>query len=198
MLARLCSKSFKLGFSHTLIKNFQMYKLDLEKAEEPEIKLPRVVGSLRNQGNSRNTSINTSAWLTTKPFNMWITTNWKILRDGSIRLPYLSTEKLVMLVRKQQLKPDMEKWTCSRLRKENDKSVYCHPVYLFIFILFIFIVVNFVVHWNETAMGLHVFPILIPPSHLPLHPIPLGLPSAPGPSACLMHPTWAGDLFHPR
>ena len=37
-----------------------------------------------------------------------------------------------------------------------------------------------------------------PPSHLPLHLIPLGLPSAPGPSTCLMHPTWAGDLFHPR
>ena len=37
-----------------------------------------------------------------------------------------------------------------------------------------------------------------PPSYLPLHPIPLGLPSAPGPSACLMHPTWAGDLPHPR
>ena len=36
-----------------------------------------------------------------------------------------------------------------------------------------------------------------PPSHLPLHPIPLGLPSAPAPSTCLMHPTWAGDLFHP-
>ena len=35
-----------------------------------------------------------------------------------------------------------------------------------------------------------------PPSHLPLHPIPL--PNAPGPSTCLMHPTWAGDLFHPR
>ena len=36
------------------------------------------------------------------------------------------------------------------------------------------------------------------PSHLPFHPIPLGLPSAPGPSTCLMHPTWAGDLFHYR
>ena len=36
------------------------------------------------------------------------------------------------------------------------------------------------------------------PSHLPLYPIPLGLPSAPGPCTCLMHPTWAGDLFHPR
>ena len=37
-----------------------------------------------------------------------------------------------------------------------------------------------------------------PPSHLPLHPIPLGLPSAPDPSTCLIRPTWAGDLFHPR
>ena len=35
------------------------------------------------------------------------------------------------------------------------------------------------------------------PSHLPLHPIPLGLPNAPAPSTCLMHPAWAGDLFHP-
>ena len=37
-----------------------------------------------------------------------------------------------------------------------------------------------------------------PPSHLPLHPIPLGLRSAPGPGTCLMHPTRAGDLFHHR
>ena len=37
-----------------------------------------------------------------------------------------------------------------------------------------------------------------PPYHLPPHPIPLGIPSAPGPSTCLMHPTRAGDLFHPR
>ena len=36
------------------------------------------------------------------------------------------------------------------------------------------------------------------PSHIPLHPIPLGLPSAPDLSTCLMHPAWAGDLFHPR
>ena len=36
-----------------------------------------------------------------------------------------------------------------------------------------------------------------PPSRLPPHPIPLSLPSAPALSTCLMHPTWAGDLFHP-
>ena len=46
--------------------------------------------------------------------------------------------------------------------------------------------------------GFTCIPHSDPPSHLPLHPIPLGLPSAPGPSSCLMHPTWAGDLFHPR
>ena len=36
-----------------------------------------------------------------------------------------------------------------------------------------------------------------PPSHLLPHPIPLGLPSTPALSTCLMHSTWAGDLFHP-
>ena len=46
--------------------------------------------------------------------------------------------------------------------------------------------------------GYTCIPLPNPPSHLPLYPIPLGLPSAPGPSTCLMHPTWAGDLFHPR
>ena len=50
--------------------------------------------------------------------------------------------------------------------------------------------------WN--SHGFTRVPHPDPPSHLPLHPIPLGLPSAPGLSACLMHPPWAGDLFHPR
>ena len=50
--------------------------------------------------------------------------------------------------------------------------------------------------WN--SHGFTCVPHPDPPSHLPLHPLPLGLPSAPGPSACLMHPTGAGDLFHPR
>ena len=50
--------------------------------------------------------------------------------------------------------------------------------------------------WN--SHGFTCVPDPDPPSHLPLYSIPLGLPSAPGPSACLMHPTWAGDLFHPR
>ena len=59
------------------------------------------------------------------------------------------------------------------------------------------IVVVFAIHWHESAMDLHVFPIPIPPSCLPLHPIPLGLPNAPALSIGLMHWIWASDLFHP-
>ena len=39
LLSKVCSKSFNLDFSSMWSKNFQMYKLDLDKAEEPEIKL---------------------------------------------------------------------------------------------------------------------------------------------------------------
>ena len=59
--------------------NFQMFKLYLEKAEEPEIKLPTSVGSLRKQESS------SSALLTMpKPLTVWITTNWKILQEMGI------------------------------------------------------------------------------------------------------------------
>jgi len=51
-----------------------MFKLDLEEAEEPEIKLPTSVGSSKKQESSRKTS--TSALLTMpKPLTVWITTN---------------------------------------------------------------------------------------------------------------------------
>ena len=56
ILAKLCSKSFKLGFSSTWTVKFQMYKLDLEKAEEPEIKLSAFTGPSRKQGSSRKTA----------------------------------------------------------------------------------------------------------------------------------------------
>ena len=64
--------------------NFQMFKLDLEKAEEPEIRLPTSAGSSKKQESSRKTS--TSALLTMpKPLTVWITTNWKILKEMGIR-----------------------------------------------------------------------------------------------------------------
>ena len=60
-----------------------MFKLVLEKAEEPEIKLPTSFGSSKKQESSRKTS--TSALLTMpKPLTVWITTNWKILKEMGI------------------------------------------------------------------------------------------------------------------
>ena len=60
-----------------------MFKLVLEKAEEPEIKLPTSAGSWRKQERSRKTSI--SALLTMpKPLTVWIKTNWRILKEMGI------------------------------------------------------------------------------------------------------------------
>ena len=54
-----------------------MYKLDLEKAEEPEIKFPTFTGSLKKQENSRKKkkASNSAALTMLKPLTVWITTN---------------------------------------------------------------------------------------------------------------------------
>ena len=62
--------------------NFQMFKLDLEKAEESKIKLVTSVGSLKKQESSRK--ISSSALLTMPNLTVWITTNWKILKKMGI------------------------------------------------------------------------------------------------------------------
>ena len=63
--------------------NFLMFKLVLEKAEEQEIKLPTYAGSWKKQESSRKTSI--SVLLTmSKPLTVWITINWKILKEMGI------------------------------------------------------------------------------------------------------------------
>ena len=72
-----------------------MFKLDLEKAEEPEIKLPTSSESQKKQKSSRKTS--TCASLTTlMPLTVWITTDCgEFLRDGNTRPPDLPPEKPV-------------------------------------------------------------------------------------------------------
>ena len=57
--------------------NFQMFKLDLEKAEESEIKLPTSAGSQKKQEDSRKPSTSASL-IKLKPLTVWITTKWKI------------------------------------------------------------------------------------------------------------------------
>ena len=60
-------------------ENFQIFKPDLDKAEEPEIKLPTSIEKARELQEKKKS---TSASLTMlKPLMMWITTNWKILKE---------------------------------------------------------------------------------------------------------------------
>ena len=110
--------------------NFQMYKLDLDKAEEPEIILPTYVGSLKKQESSRKTS--TSALLTMpKPLTVWITKNCgKFLKRWEYQTTWPASWETCMQVRKQQLELDMEQQTGSKSGKEYVKAVYCHPAYL--------------------------------------------------------------------
>ena len=91
-----------------------MLKLVLEKAEEPEIKLPISAESSINQESSRKTSI--SALLTMpKPLTVWITINggkfWKRWEYQTTRPASWET---YMQFRKQQLELDMEQQTGSK------------------------------------------------------------------------------------
>ena len=105
-----------------------MFKLDLEKAEEPEIKLPTFTGSWRKQGSCRETSTSLS---TLKPLTVWITTKCgKFLKRWKHQTTLPASWETCMQVKKQQLKTDMEKLTGSKLGKKYIKAVYCHPVYL--------------------------------------------------------------------
>ena len=101
-LVRLCSKSFKQGFSSMWTKNFQMYKKDYEKAEETELKLPTFFGTWIKQKNSRKTS--TSASFTVlKPLTLWITTNCrKFFNRWDYQTTLPASWEPCMQVKKQQ------------------------------------------------------------------------------------------------
>ena len=107
ILVRLCSKSFKLGFNSMWTENFQMYKLGLEKAEEPKIKLPtfaRIIDKAREFQKSICFIDYAKAFDFVDHKNLW-----KSLKEMGIpdHLTCLS-KKSVRQVKKQQLEPYME------------------------------------------------------------------------------------------
>ena len=107
-----------------------MFKLDLENAEEPEIKLKASVGLQKKQENSRKTYIS-DLLSTLKPLTVQITTNCgKFLKRWKYQTTLPAPCEICMLVKKQQLELELELWTGSKLGKEYVKAVYCHPAYL--------------------------------------------------------------------
>ena len=94
--------------------DFQMYKLVLEKEEEPEIKLTTSTGSSKKEESSKKTSI--SVLLTMpKPLTVWITINCgKFWKRWKCQTTWLASWETYMQVKKQQLELDMEQQTGSK------------------------------------------------------------------------------------
>ena len=113
--SKVMLKILQASFSNTWTVNFQMFKLVLEKAEEPEIKLPTsAAGSWKKQESSRKTSI--SALLTMpKPLTVWIPINCgKFWKRWEYQITWPASWETYMQVRKQQLELDMEQQTGSK------------------------------------------------------------------------------------
>ena len=88
-----------------------MFKLVLEKAEEPEIKLPTSAGSLKKQESSRKTSISA---LLTMPKPLITTISGKFWKRWEYQTTWPDSWEICMQVRKQQLELDMEQQTGSK------------------------------------------------------------------------------------
>ena len=111
---------------------FQMFKLDLEKEEEQEIKLPTSAGSLK-KAKEFQTNIYYCFIDYAKALTVWITTNCgKFLKRWEYQATRPASWEICMQVKKQQLELDMEQQTVSKWEKEYVKAVYCHPAYLLI------------------------------------------------------------------
>ena len=107
-----------------------MFKLDLQKAEKPEIKLPASIGSSKKQESSRKTSTS-NLWNIPKPLTVWIKTNCgKFLKRREYQTTWPASWEIWMQVKKQQLELDIEHQTGSNLRKEYVKAVYCLHAYV--------------------------------------------------------------------
>ena len=112
--SKVMSKFYKPCFNSMWILKFQMFKLDLEKAEEPEMKLSTSFGSSKKEESSRKTS--TSASLTMpKPLTVWITINCgKFFKGWEDQTTWPSSWEICMQVKKQRLELDVEQQTGSK------------------------------------------------------------------------------------
>ena len=92
-------------------------------------KLPTSVGSSRKQESSKKIYFCFIGYV--KAFDC-VDYNklWKILKRWEYQTTLPASWEICVQVKKQQLEPDMEQWTGSKLRKEYIKAVYCHPAYL--------------------------------------------------------------------
>ena len=107
-----------------------MFKLDLEKAKGTRDQIANICWII---GKARDFQKNIYFCFTdyAKAIDC-VNPNklWKILQEKGIPDHLTASRKICMQVKKQQVEPDMEQQTGSKLGKEYAKAVYCHPAYL--------------------------------------------------------------------
>ena len=106
-----------------------MFKLVLEEAEEPEIKLPTWLDHQKSKRVQKNIYFCSTDYA--KAFDCVDHSKlWKILQEMGITGHLTCLLRNCMQDKKQQLEVDMEQQTGSKLGKEYIMAVYCHPAYL--------------------------------------------------------------------
>ena len=130
MLARLCSKSFKLGFSNKWTENFQDVQAGFRKGRGTRDQIANICWIIEKakefQKNIYFCFIDYAKAFDCVDHNKLS----KILQEMGIPGHLPASWKIHMQAKKQQLEPDMEQRTGSKLEKENVKAIYCHPAYL--------------------------------------------------------------------
>ena len=112
--SKVTLKILQARLQQYLNRELLMFKLVLEKAEEPEIKLPTFAGSSKKQESSRKTSISASLTMP-KSLTVWITINCgKFWKRWEYQTTWPASWETRMQVRKQQLELDMEQRTGSK------------------------------------------------------------------------------------
>ena len=122
-------KILQVSFNSTWTKNFQMFKLDLKKAKETEIKFPISIGS------SKMWEFQKSIYFCFIDYSKAVDSVYhnkleNSYRDGEYQTTWPASWEICMQVKKQQLELDMEQQTGSKSGKEYIKALYCHPAYL--------------------------------------------------------------------
>ena len=84
---------------------------------------------IQKQEGSRKTST-FALLITPNPLIVWITTNWKILKEMEYQTTLLVSWETCMQVKKHKLELDVKQQTGSKSGKKYVKAVYCHPAYL--------------------------------------------------------------------
>ena len=109
--------------------NFQVFKLDLEKAEEPDIKLPTSVGSSKKQESSRKNIYFCFIDYTKASDCVDYSKLWTILQEMEIPNHLTCLLRNLYAGQEATVRTGHEQQTGSKSGKEYVKAIYCHPAY---------------------------------------------------------------------